>query len=144
MRYLLDTNDISEATKELTEPAVSRWLSRIAPGDAFISVITVAELRSGAELMPVGARRRGFEHWIEREVLIRFRRQIVEVDLGVAEMFGAFLAQDRKGGRTTSPLDLLIAATASAKALAVATRNTRDFAHLDVDVVNPWTNGNES
>lgn len=141
MRYLLDTNVISEATKELAEPVVSRWLSHIAPGDAFISVVTVAELRAGAELMPAGARRRRFEHWIEHEILIRFRHQIVEVDLDVAEAFGVLLARDRMGGRSTSPLDLLIAATASARALAVATRNIRDFAHLDIELVNPWTEG---
>ena len=138
VRYLLDTNVVSEATKERAEPVVSRWLSRIAPDDAFISVVTVAELRAGAELMAMGARRTRFEHWIEREMLIRFRRHIVAVDLGVAEVFGVFLAEDRKRGRTTSPLDLLIAATASARTLVVVTRNTRDFEHLDIDLVDPW------
>jgi len=138
VRYLLDTNVVSEATKERAEPVVSRWLSRIAPDDAFISVVTVAELRAGAELMPMGARRRRFEQWIEREVHIRFQSNIVEVDLGVADAFGVFLAEDRKKGRTTSPLDLLIAATASARTLVVVTRNTRDFEHLDIDLVNPW------
>jgi len=138
VRYLLDTNVVSEATKERAEPVVSRWLSRIAPDDAFISVVTVAELRAGAELMPMGARRRRFEQWIEREVHIRFQSNIVEVDLGVADAFGVFLAEDRKRGRTTSPLDLLIAATASARTLVVVTRNTRDFEHLDIDLVDPW------
>jgi len=137
VRYLLDTNVVSEATKERAEPVVSRWLSRIAPDDAFISVVTVAELRAGAELMPMGARRRRFEQWIEREVHIRFQSNTVEVDLGVADAFGVFLAEDRKKGRTTSPLDLLIAATASARTLVVVTRNTRDFEHLDIDLVNP-------
>lgn len=138
VRYLLDTNVVSEATKERAEPVVSRWLSRIAPDDAFISVVTVAELKAGAELMPMGARRRRFEQWIEREVHIRFQSNIVEVDLGVADAFGVFLAEDRKRGRTMSPLDLLIAATASARTLVVVTRNTRDFEHLDIDLVNPW------
>jgi len=138
VRYLLDTNVVSEATKERAEPVVSRWLSRIAPDAAFISVVTVAELRAGAELMPMGARRRRFEQWIEREVHIRFQSNIVEVDLGVADAFGVFLAEDRKRGRTMSPLDLLIAATASARTLVVVTRNTRDFEHLDIDLVNPW------
>lgn len=91
--------------------------------------------------MPIGARRKRFELWIEGEILTRFRQQIVDVDLGVAEVFGALLARDRKAGRTTSPLDLLIAATASARGLVVATRNTRDFAHLEIDVVNPWAEG---
>lgn len=138
VRYLLDTNVVSEATKERAEPVVSRWLSRIAPDDAFISVVTVAELRAGAELMAMGARRTRFEHWIGHEMLTWFRRHIVAVDLGVAEVFGVFLAEDRKRGRTTSPLDLLIAATASARTLVVVTRNTRDFEHLDIDLVDPW------
>ncbi len=33
---------------------------------------------------------------------------------------------------------MLIAGTAKANDLAVATRNVRDFEGLDVDVVNPW------
>jgi predicted nucleic acid-binding protein len=36
-------------------------------------------------------------------------------------------------------MDALLAATASAHDLAVATRNTRDFQGCGVRLVNPWT-----
>lgn len=139
VKYLLDTNVVSEATKAHANPAISQWLAEVPAADTFISVITVAELRAGAELMPEGGRRRHFEQWIEHQILRRFRSNIVDVDIGVGEQFGLYPAEDRKRGRSTSPLDLLIAATASARHFTVATRNTKDFEHLDVPIINPWT-----
>ncbi len=42
-------------------------------------------------------------------------------------------------GRPPDLVDMLIAGTAKAHDLAVATRNVRDFEGLGVEVVNPWS-----
>ncbi len=41
-------------------------------------------------------------------------------------------------GQTLDLGDALIAGTARSHELTIATRNVRDFAGLDVNVVNPW------
>ena len=43
-----------------------------------------------------------------------------------------------RSGRVLDLGDALIAGTAKAHGLALATRNTADFAGLDVEVANPW------
>ena len=136
--FLFDTNLVSEATKDKASPRVTAWLAAINSREAYLSVITASELRAGAELMPHGARRRRFEQWIAYDILQRFKPNILNVDLSVAESFGRYLAEDRLRGRTTSPVDLLIAATAKAHDLTLVTRNTRDFNHLGVKLLNPW------
>jgi predicted nucleic acid-binding protein len=38
-----------------------------------------------------------------------------------------------------SQVDAMIAAIASSHRAAVATRNTADFQHCGIEVINPWT-----
>ena len=46
--------------------------------------------------------------------------------------------QAQRAGRVLHLADALIAGTAMAHDLAVATRNVGDFEGLDVPVINPW------
>jgi predicted nucleic acid-binding protein len=49
-----------------------------------------------------------------------------------------FVDEGRKTGRTFSQPDLIIAATALEHGLTLVTRNVKDFAGLDVPILNPW------
>lgn len=54
MSYLLDTNIISETIRRTPNRSVIAWLDRL-PGEAlFISVLTVAEIRKGIEMLADG------------------------------------------------------------------------------------------
>jgi toxin FitB len=50
--FLLDTNVVSELMKSMPDSAVFRWVSRQTPGDLFISIISIAEILFGIELLP--------------------------------------------------------------------------------------------
>ena len=65
------------------------------------------------------------EHW--------FRDSLLEVSLIVAEA-----AAELSVGRTLSPYDALIAATARVHQLTLVTRNVSDFTDTGVSVFNPW------
>jgi len=100
----------------------------------FVSVMTIGELRKGAE-----ARRRqdivggtALQEWIDI-VERRFARRTLLVDQSIARLWGE-LSSDR----TRPVVDTLIAATALAHGLTLITRNTRDVAGTGVTVVNPW------
>jgi len=69
LKYLLDTDVVSQGSKPTPDADVTRWISTITKADAAISVITIQEIRSGLELMPSGKRRLGFELWLENSVL---------------------------------------------------------------------------
>ena len=132
--YLLDTNVLSELLKKRPEPAVVRSLNVIPAEDLFTSSICVMELRRGARRHP-GAERLWSR--IERELLARVRvLAFGEREAVVAGDIGAELAAE---GQPVGTEDALIAATAMAHGLVVATRNAAHFSRVKtLRVINWW------
>jgi predicted nucleic acid-binding protein len=50
MAYLLDTCVISELRKPSCDQGVATWMAGIQPDEAFLSVLTLGEIRRGIEL----------------------------------------------------------------------------------------------
>ena len=48
--FLLDTCAISEATKRAPNPGLREWMQNIDPARAYLSVVTLGELRKGVAL----------------------------------------------------------------------------------------------
>lgn len=71
--FLVDTNVLSEFSRR-GEPdqRVKSWLKADAPGSLYVSVVTLAELRRGIELLPPSKRRDQLEQWLENELLESF------------------------------------------------------------------------
>lgn len=138
MRYLLDTNVISEPTRPRPEPRIRQWLDRLDETRVFISVVTMAELRDGVERMTPGKRREMLDEWLTFELATRFSKRILAVDSDIAIECGKVMARQRKAGRTVDVMDSLIAATALQHDLTLATRNISDFENLGLTLINPW------
>lgn len=138
MNVLVDTNVLSETTRPHPDANVLRWLAELDEDRAFVSVVTLAELRRGVLLPDAGRRRTALGEWLDRDLRERFSGRILPVNEAVAERWAELMADSRRRGITISAMDGLIAATASCKGLSVATRNTSDFAGLGLVVVNPW------
>lgn len=136
MRYLVDTNVISELCKERTDPKVEKWL--LAHDDAlFLSVITIEEMRFGELMMPHGKRRRQLRTILD-SLFNDYGSRILPFDAPAASQCAVFHEKAVHDGRTPTFEDLAIAAIAKVNGLLVATRNIRDFDYLDVGVVNPF------
>ncbi len=130
---LVDTNVWSELTKRQGDPGVIVWLARNQP-QLHLSVIVIAEIRTGYELPGARAIRPMLEVWLGE--LIAAHRDRTEVfDAGDAQIFGHLSAQRTTGSNT---LDLQLAAQAIARNMPIATRNTRDFAWTGVKLIDPW------
>jgi predicted nucleic acid-binding protein len=139
MKWLLDTNVISEPMRPRPNADVLRWLDAQDP-ELSVSVVTLAELREGATTLSDPARRNRFEDWISEIVIPAFDRRTFAVTLDVLTDFIALGRRLGARGRPQSAPDLLIAATARTNDLILVTRNTRDFAFTGVTLYNPWTN----
>ena len=133
MKWLLDTNALSELTKPAPFPGLLDWLEENEAGTT-ISSISVGEMVLGVEHLPDGKRKRTLEK------ALRFLREdyagkILDFTEGAAVEWGRLVAEARRHGRNLSVLDSQIEATAIHFGLTVVTRNSADFFH---PVFNPW------
>jgi predicted nucleic acid-binding protein len=138
MKVLLDTNVLSEVRRPAPDPKVLDWLDTLDEDRAFISVASIAELGCGIARMDDGRRRAALSAWLAEDLPARFAGRIVPIDPAIAERWGDLMAQARQSGFALSVMDGFFAATALAKELMLATRNTKDFVPLGLSVFNPW------
>lgn len=138
MRLLLDTNVLSEVTRPIPDRRVLDWLDRLDEDRAFVSVVSLAEIRRGVALMDQGRKREALAAWLMRDLPQRFEHRILAVDEAIAHAWGDLMGLAKRRGRGLSSMDGLIAATALAKGLVLATRNTKDFEGFGVEFVDPW------
>jgi predicted nucleic acid-binding protein len=139
LRFLLDTNVLSETQRPMPDRRVLQWLDRLDEDRAFISVVTLAEIRRGVALMAQGRRRDAIANWLAGDLLERFDGRILIVDVRTAFAWGDLMAEAKRRGAGLASMDGLIAATAIAHGLTLVTRNVQDFHGLDVELLDPWT-----
>jgi len=133
VRYLVDANVLSEATKPRPDPRVVDWLT-LRERDLVVDPIILGELRYGILLLPRGQRRNRLERWFDEGAA---RLQCVAWDSDTGLRWAKLLADLRAAGTAMPIKDSLIAATALANDLVIATLNLRDFAAAEVRLVDP-------
>ena len=137
--YLLDTNVLSEIRKisqGKAHPAVAAWAERVDFDRCYLSVITLLEIEQGILRVRHRSDEAQFarlENWLEGTVLPTFDTRILPVDRHTARVCARLHIPDRRPYN-----DALIAASASRHGLTLVTRNTRDFADLQVPLFNPF------
>jgi toxin FitB len=134
---LLDTNVVSEGLRPRPDPNVSKWLDARRPADLFLCMPVIAELHYGAELLPAGARRAYLELVI-RTIEETFAERTLPFDRMAAHEYGRIIADRDRLGRATGTMDGLIAAIAKVHGATVATRDSRGFDDIGLDIVNPF------
>lgn len=139
MRLLLDTNVLSEVTRPAPDARVLEWLDGLDEDRSFISVVSIAEIRRGVALMDEGRKREAVAEWLALDLPQRFEQRVLPVDESVALAWGDLMGLAKRRGRGLSSMDGLIAATAIAQELTLATRNTKDFEDFGIVLVDPWT-----
>jgi hypothetical protein len=133
IRYLLDTNVISELRKRKPHGAVVAWLETLRSEQIFLSAVTIGELQAGVEL----TRRQDAIIAAEIESWLTF----VEMSFAVVGMDGPCFREWSRlmaGKSQAMREDAMIAATARVVGFTVATRDEKDFRHFHVDVINPF------
>lgn len=138
MAFLLDTNVISETVRVSPEPRVLGWLEGQSPDELFLASQTIGELVRGAHKVADEARRNRFESWIRDDLAAQFEGRVLPFDEAAARLWGRLMGEGDRSGRTPPAADAQIAAVAMDRALVLVTRNVRDFAQFDLEVLNPW------
>jgi predicted nucleic acid-binding protein len=142
MKWLLDTNVVSENVRPLPNKSVVTWIAQRPPAETAISIITVAELHVGALSAGNQARRIEIARWIEDEVMNSFAGRVLPLTTDILIDWLQLGQRFAAKGKTRAPADLLIACTARVHDLIVVSRNTRDFANTGIIVYDPWNDRN--
>ncbi|MCL1847830.1 MAG: type II toxin-antitoxin system VapC family toxin [Coriobacteriia bacterium] len=135
MRYLIDTNVLSELAKDKPSAQVLDWFSTHAQDRLLISAITVGEIAYGIERKEEGKEKESLSDWFESVLLEWFEDSIIALDTEVMLKWGKLRAL----GRTLPIIDSQIAATTLVSNAVLVTRNTKDFDGIEgLRVVNPF------
>jgi toxin FitB len=138
MKYVLDTNVISEAINKQPNQQVMNWLRGMDAQELYLSVVTVGEIKKGVEKLSESHRKETIKIWFENELLIKFDGQILGLDLPVILVWGELVGALEQKGRKLPALDSLIAATVKYYGYTLVTRNEKDFDGIDITVFNPF------
>ena len=133
--FLLDTNVLSEMTREVPHPGVIAFLAE--QEDLWLPSLVVHELEYGVQLLPQGRRRDRLQAMLT-SIISTYSDRILALDRPAAESAARLRAQARRMGRPLDLGDALIAGIAQSNVLTIATRNVRDFDYVEVAVISPW------
>lgn len=135
---VLDTNVISEIFRSTPNRRVMAWLESLS-GDVAITAVTLAELLAGVVRLPDGRRKDELSTRIA-EAIEPFSgsRSILAFDDTAAPHYADVLLARESAGLPISTADAQIAAICLSNEATCATRNTSDFMHTGVDLIDPW------
>lgn len=135
---ILDTNVASELHRPCPIEAVMQWLDAQPWQQLAITAITAAELRAGIALLPDGKRRQTLSMMIETFIEHDFGGAVFSFEHRASRYYAEILAVRRSEGRPISAPDAQIAAIGMSYDATLATRNTKDFEGLGLNLVNPF------
>jgi tRNA(fMet)-specific endonuclease VapC len=135
LKYLLDTNIVSEPLRPEPSPGIMRRLRR-HEGEAAIASIVWHELLFGCERLPPSGRRTAIGRYLEEVVLASF--PVLAYDRDAAEWHARERARLGVAGKTPPFVDGQIAAIASVHDLVLVTANKADFRRFRGLEVQSW------
>ncbi|MEM7015218.1 MAG: type II toxin-antitoxin system VapC family toxin [Verrucomicrobiota bacterium] len=132
MKYLLDTSVYAQPLHlKPSQPALERW-QQIGFDDTAVSIITESEVLWG--LYYHGGEQRF--HYYQNS--LRDRVKVLDVDQAVARLYARLKARQTRMEQPVAENDLLIAATAKAHGLTVATLNWESFGKIEGVTWEDW------
>ena len=138
MKYLLDTNIISEFISKTPNKKVIDYILTLNENDIYLSVITIGEIKAGVEKLANSQKKDKLLYWLENDLLVRFKNRIINIDIEVILQWATVNTQLKQMGKPLPLMDSLIGATTQAKDMILLTRNEKDFQNLDIQIVNPF------
>ena len=135
MRYLLDTNTVSEPLRRKPVADIVKRLT-VLDGEAAIPAPVWHELRFGCARLPPSRHREEIEHYIMNVVRASF--PVLDYNVEAAEWHALERARLSAVGKTPPFVDGQIAAIAYVNDLILITSNTRDFADFQELRMQSW------
>jgi tRNA(fMet)-specific endonuclease VapC len=135
LRYLLDTNIVSQPVSKTPAASVLRKLRSVGDQCAIATPVW-HELQYGCKRLPAGKRREALEDYLAEVVQVSFT--ILPYDEAAAKHHAAERARLEESGTTLPFVDGQIAAIALVNELVLVTSNVKDFAPFTGLTVENW------
>jgi toxin FitB len=135
---ILDTNVLSALMLLQPETRVAAWLDRQPHTSIWTSSVTVFEIRSGLQTMPLGNRRSQRTAAFESLLSDIIDQRIASFDNPAGELAADIFAERQRRGPPGELRDTMIAGIVLASHATLATRNVKHFEDIASSVVNPW------
>lgn len=137
---ILDTNVLSELMRSQPDPVVMAWFARQAGVTFYTTAITKSEILLGIALLAAGKRREALAEAAGKMFQEDFFGNCLPFDETCSNQYAAVVANRRRSGFSITTEDAQIAAISLSRNLPLATRNTKDFLHIEgVLLHNPWS-----
>ncbi len=137
MKFLLDTNVISEAKQKKPNKRVLEWLDAQDESKLYLSVLSVGKIRKGIARLESGKKKAELEEWLEK-LRNRFARRLLPLSEKTFLVWGKMCGEFENKGIVRSALDSLLEASALEHDLIFVTRNVKNFQNSQVTILNPW------
>lgn len=135
--YLIDTEIICEETKLQPDIHVHTWLSEHTVAQAYLSVMTLAEIEQG--ILRVDSTKRAAELTrFLRHVESQFSCRILSIDRLISQSWAQVTRKAHQRGVPLTVTDSWLAATALTHNLTVVTRHKKGFDAAGIATINPW------
>lgn len=136
MTYIADTNVVSELVKKEPSQKVIDWFWD-HEGEIYLTSITVMELYRGILRLPKGKRREKLSTAL-KAIMMDCADKTLSFDPYSAYLCAHLCNDAVNSGRTPSIEDMMIASISKRNNAVLATRNTKDFDYLEIDLINPF------
>lgn len=127
MKYVLDTNIVSELRKTLPTPNVVKWMEGVPSNQIYLSCMAISDLRSGALKKAKQDKRAGpvLTKLID-ELISSYEELIVLIDLEICKKWAELLT-----------IDSLLLAQAFTNNMVLVTNNIKHFKMFGAKYLNP-------
>jgi len=130
MRYILDTNVVSDLVRNPQGPVTQR-IRQIGEGGVCTSIIVAAELRYGAE-------KKGSDRLTAQLEAVLGALEVVPFEAPADTAYGQLRARLERSGQGIGANDLLIAAQAVALGYTIITDNEGEFGRIKELPLENW------
>lgn len=137
--WLLDTHVVGALASATGAPSVRGWAASQDEERLFLSVLTLAEIEKGIELLAPGDPARSRHAGTLAAIEARFAGRILPLGDAAARRWGAISGRvKRETGQAPPVIDTMLAATAIEHDLYLVTRNRKDVRNSGAALFNPW------
>jgi predicted nucleic acid-binding protein len=132
----LDTNVLSETMRPKPDGNVMLWLKQ-NEAQLTLSTVAIAEVAFGIERIRPAERSTRLAHTL-KSWRDRLAGRIHDFDEASALIYGEICGTRSRAGDVMDTADGMIAAMTIRHKATLASRNTRHFAGLSLNLINPW------